>query len=86
MAHADYACCAVCDRKLYYSHNAPTKEEICQECTAAKALGADEALIQQHSRVQVDWRKVALALDPPEDVKAQYASAGELYVSLKLEV
>ena len=32
MAHADYACCAVCDGKLYYSYDAPTKEKICSTC------------------------------------------------------
>ena len=32
MAHADYDCCAVCDRKLSYSNDANTKAEICPFC------------------------------------------------------
>jgi len=33
MAHADYDCCAVCDRKLSYAGmNATTKEMICSTC------------------------------------------------------
>lgn len=39
MAHADYDCCAVCDRKLAYnSPGAETKAEICPECEKALAL------------------------------------------------
>lgn len=33
MAHGDYNCCAICDRKLdYNAWNARTKEEICTDC------------------------------------------------------
>lgn len=33
MAHGDYDCCAICDRKLSYNPNgATTKEELCNDC------------------------------------------------------
>ncbi len=33
MAHGDYNCCAVCDRKLdYIGWDAKTKEDICSDC------------------------------------------------------
>jgi hypothetical protein len=33
MAHADYACCAVCDCKMdYVGFDAPTKASICPDC------------------------------------------------------
>jgi len=32
MAHADYECCAICDRKVYYSNDAGSKEILCSEC------------------------------------------------------
>lgn len=32
MAHGDYDCCAVCDKKLSYSRDAQTKDEICPSC------------------------------------------------------
>ena len=33
MAHADYNCCAICDRKLSYNAwDARAKEEICTDC------------------------------------------------------
>ena len=35
MAHADYHCCAICDRKISYGgFSATTKEQICSECVA----------------------------------------------------
>ena len=41
MAHADYACCAVCSSKLYYGGvDAPHKESICGTCLKnARRLG-----------------------------------------------
>jgi len=38
MAHADYDCCAVCDRKMSYAIEASTKELICSRCVADLAL------------------------------------------------
>ncbi len=33
MAHGDYHCCAVCDRKLDYAgDDARTKEDVCTDC------------------------------------------------------
>lgn len=33
VAHSDYNCCAICDRKLEYAgFNATTKERICESC------------------------------------------------------
>ena len=32
MAHADYDCCAICDEKLHYNHDADAKGEICSAC------------------------------------------------------
>ena len=32
MAHGDYNCCAVCDKKMAFSYYAVTKEEICSGC------------------------------------------------------
>lgn len=32
MAHSDYHCCACCDCKLAYSHDATTKEQVCTDC------------------------------------------------------
>lgn len=32
MAHADYACCAICDSKMYYDADAHAKEELCVPC------------------------------------------------------
>ena len=33
MAHGDYHCCALCDRKMdYATGDARTKEDICEEC------------------------------------------------------
>lgn len=37
MAYADYACCSVCDDKMYYSSNAWSKTEICSYCVLALA-------------------------------------------------
>lgn len=43
MAHADYACCAVCDVKMYYSCDVGSKEEICSRCVLGllKATGKE---------------------------------------------
>lgn len=35
MAHGDYDCCAVCDRKMGYSTSPNTKEDLCAECAVA---------------------------------------------------
>ncbi len=36
MAHADYHCCAICDRKMEYTElEARTKEDICLDCLRA---------------------------------------------------
>ena len=32
MAHADYDCCACCDRKMAYNSDAKTKEDLCAAC------------------------------------------------------
>lgn len=32
MAHADYTCCAICDRKVNYSPDSEAKEVICTQC------------------------------------------------------
>ena len=32
MAHADYACCACCDSKVYYKENAASKSVLCERC------------------------------------------------------
>jgi hypothetical protein len=34
MAHADYACCAICDSKIYYGGSGNAKDEICPDCRA----------------------------------------------------
>ena len=36
MAHGDYDCCAVCDRKMAYGGER-TKEDLCSECAIALA-------------------------------------------------
>lgn len=35
MAHADYDCCLICDRKMSFSYDARTKEEVCVDCLKA---------------------------------------------------
>lgn len=41
MAHADYHCCAVCDRKISYGGaDAATKEFLCARCAATLSLRA----------------------------------------------
>lgn len=32
MAHGDYLCCAICDRKMAYSSMALSKESLCPDC------------------------------------------------------
>jgi len=36
MAHADYSCCAVCDRKMSYGEEG-TKDHICTDCVVTLA-------------------------------------------------
>jgi hypothetical protein len=37
MAHGDYECCAVCDRKMAYASMAEAKTSICGDCVVALA-------------------------------------------------
>ena len=53
MAHADYACCAVCDSKLYYDGGeADAKGEVCADCAvsvseaAGRRIASPEALAE----------------------------------------
>lgn len=44
MAHGDYDCCAVCDRKLNYNEDASTKEEICPKCAVNMTLATGQRI------------------------------------------
>lgn len=52
MAHGDYDCCAVCDRKMAYSHDADTKEAVCTDCgielfaATGERITTGEALVE----------------------------------------
>jgi len=54
MAHADYDCCAVCDKKMAYkgAAGANTKEEICGKCTANLA---EHDVIVHNIRELINW-------------------------------
>jgi len=55
MAHSDYNCCAVCDRKMsYVGIGAKTKTEICSTCIANLA---QEGVIVHNVEELVDWAK-----------------------------
>jgi hypothetical protein len=32
MAHGDYDCCAICDKKMSYSGDPSTKDDLCSSC------------------------------------------------------
>lgn len=38
MAHGDYACCFICDRKCYYDPHADAKDDLCTDCCSNVAL------------------------------------------------
>jgi len=56
MAHADYHCCALCDKKLEYAsngfYNAKTKEDLCTDCQ--KALHEHGVMVYDGSEL-ADW-------------------------------
>lgn len=54
MAHADYACCAVCDRKMYYDPWAEAKTEICSDCVANLAT---QGVIVHNTSELLAWIK-----------------------------
>ena len=45
MAHADYDCCAVCDTKMNYSHDAEAKTSICTDCL--RSLHANGVMVYE---------------------------------------
>jgi hypothetical protein len=62
MAHGDYDCCAVCDRKMAYNAwEARTKEEVCPACAVALTKHGVEAWTSEQL---VGWITSA----PPADV------------------
>lgn len=53
MAHGDYICCAVCDRKMNYDGMTDDhKEAICSECL--KALHAEKIMVYDTNEF-VEW-------------------------------
>lgn len=38
MAHADYACCIICDSETHYEVDSYSKTDICQRCAAGISL------------------------------------------------
>jgi hypothetical protein len=53
MAHGDYDCCAVCDTKMAYSHDATTKKEVCSECAVSLYVATGERITSGDALV--DW-------------------------------
>lgn len=46
MAHGDYHCCAICDRKMGYDPDGATsKEDICVECREEHGIATVQQLI-----------------------------------------
>lgn len=55
MAHADYHCCAVCDKKISFGgFGATTKEQICSECVANLA---EKGVIVHNVEELIEWIK-----------------------------
>lgn len=53
MAHSDYNCCAVCDRKMgYQGIGARSKTEICSSCVADLA---EQGVIVHHTGELIEW-------------------------------
>lgn len=50
----------------------------------AKILEPDPELIERHSRVSVDWRKVCEEAGMTEELKEKFYRPGKPYVSLKI--
>jgi len=68
MAHGDYNCCALCDRKLdYRPYDAATKEELCVDCM--KALHGAQVMVYTGAELEA-W------------IKANPVSAHDLLPSL----
>lgn len=44
MAHADYECCACCDKKLDYSTGAEPKDRLCAECAVDLSRATDQRI------------------------------------------
>lgn len=44
MAHADYACCILCDAKVYYCADSYPKTELCSRCAANLSLKAGKPI------------------------------------------
>lgn len=71
MAHADYDCCACCDRKLCFRHDGgETKETLCGRCAARLSLAAGREIgdVEQF----VAWVRAG----EPEAVLAALHAAG----------
>lgn len=54
MAHGDYGCCAVCDKKLRYG-DYPSKYQICPECVGALA---QHGVVVTSPATLLAWMKV----------------------------
>mgnify|MGYP000592541095 CR=1 FL=1 len=55
MAHADYHCCAICDKKISFGgFDATTKEQICSECVANLA---ERGVIVHDITELIEWIK-----------------------------
>lgn len=53
MAHGDYDCCAVCDRKMAYnSGDARTKETLCPECAVDLAVATGRKILTGGQLIQ----------------------------------
>lgn len=52
MAHADYNCCLICDRKMDYSSDAETKAHPCPECVATMRDSGGPILLTQPEVIQ----------------------------------
>lgn len=60
MAHGDYNCCAICDRKMEYSNSASTKEDLCASCAVnvsmmfGQKITTPEAFIAKAKELPLD--------------------------------
>ena len=61
MAHADYHCCAVCDKKISFGgFGATTKEQICSECVANLA---EKGVIVHNGLRRKNQRRLRLSFE-----------------------